>query len=480
MNLDKSILIIDDEENIRKYLGQALAKEGFDVFTAEYGKEGLGLLGRKHIDIVLLDLSLPDINGLDVLREIKEIDVQSVIIIITAYGDITSAVEAMRLGAFDYQTKPFDIEDIKIVINKALRIIGLEDRIEVLQRQVDRFQEGELITRSRKMNELLEFADRVAKTSTTVMIYGETGTGKELIADRIHKKSPRASRSFVPIDCTSLPENLLESELFGHEKGAFTGAVERKRGLFQVANEGTIFLDEIGELPLTLQAKILRVLETRRFRRVGGEKYLETDVRIVAATNRDLRQLIDKERFRSDLFYRLNVVPIYLPPLRERKEDIFPLIEFFVQFFNKKIGRNISNVSNMALNLLIDYDWPGNIRELKNVMEHMVVTSKGTVIGMHELPVEIRGDHKDMGLRAAYPVEDDSEMLPDYRKAKKELTEGFERDYLKRLLDKNRWNISQSAREIKMHRSSFQRLMRKYGLRGRNGGADRWAKSKKS
>ncbi|MBC8458113.1 MAG: sigma-54-dependent Fis family transcriptional regulator [Deltaproteobacteria bacterium] len=237
MNLDKSILIIDDEENIRKYLGRALAKDGFDVFTAEYGKEGLNLLVREHIDIVLLDLNLPDINGLDVLKEIKGVDVQSVIIIITAYGDITSAVEAMRLGAYDYLTKPFDIEDIKIVINKALKIIGLEDRIKVLQRQVNRFQDGELITRSRKMNDLLEFVNRVAKASTTVMIYGETGTGKELIADLIHKKSPRASKPFVPIDCTSLPENLLESELFGHKKGAFTGAVGLKKGLFQVANE---------------------------------------------------------------------------------------------------------------------------------------------------------------------------------------------------------------------------------------------------
>ena len=468
MNLDKSILIIDDEENIRKYLGRALAKDGFDVFTAEYGKEGLNLLVRKHIDIVLLDLNLPDINGLDVLKEIKGVDVQSVIIIITAYGDITSAVEAMRLGAYDYLTKPFDIEDIKIVINKALKIIGLEDRIKVLQRQVNRFQDGEFITRSRKMNDLLDFVNRVAKASTTVMIYGETGTGKELIADLIHKKSPRASKPFVPIDCTSLPENLLESELFGHEKGAFTGAVGLKKGLFQVANEGTVFLDEIGELPLTLQAKILRVLETKSFRRVGGERYLETDVRIVAATNRNLKQMIDEERFRSDLFYRLNVVPIYLPSLRERKEDIFPLIEYFVQFFNKKIGRNISNVSNKALKLLIDFNWPGNIRELKNVIEHMVVLSKGDVIGMHDLPTEIRGNDRDVSFRSSHLMEEDSEILPDYRKTKRELIEGFERNYLKRLLEKNQWNISQSAREIKMHRSSFQRLVRKYGLRGRN------------
>ena len=465
MDLDKSILIIDDEENIRKYLEHSLAKDGFDVHTAQYGQEGLDLLIRKHIDIVLLDLNLPDTNGLDVLKEMKKVDVQSVIIIITAYGDISSAVEAMRLGAYDYLTKPFDIEDIKIVVNKALMIIGLENRIRLLEQQVDRYQIGELITRSKKMTDLLEFANQVAGTSATIMIYGETGTGKELIAALIHKESSRAKKPFVPIDCTSLPENLLESELFGHERGAFTGAVGLKKGLFEVAHEGTVFLDEIGELPLILQAKILRVLETKRFRRVGSEKYLETDVRIVAATNRDLKTLIDEQRFRSDLYYRLNVVPIYLPPLRERKEDIFPLIEYFVQFFNKKIGRNISNVSNEALKLLIDYEWPGNIRELKNVIEHMVIIGKGEVIRVEKLPTEIKGIYQNINHQAMNLTENHSEILPDYRKAKKDYIEEFEKNYLKKLLSKNKWNISQSAREIKMHRSNFQRLIRKYGLK---------------
>jgi two-component system response regulator AtoC len=341
MDLVKSILILDDEENIRKYLGQSLAKDGFEVYTAQYGKEGLNLLVQKHIDVVLLDLNLPDISGLEILREIKKVDVQSVVIIITAYGDISSAVEAIKLGAYDYLTKPFDAEDIKIVINKALRIIGLENRIRLLEQQVSRYQYGELITRSKKMYNLLEFVEMISNTTATVMIYGETGTGKELIAALIHRKSPRAEKPFVTIDCTSLPENLLESELFGHERGAFTGAVGLKKGLFEVADGGTVFLDEIGELPLLLQAKVLRVLETKSFRRVGSEKYLQTDVRIIAATNRDLKQSMEEERFRSDLFYRLNVVPVSLPPLRERKEDIFPLIEYFVEFFNKKIGRNI-------------------------------------------------------------------------------------------------------------------------------------------
>ena len=275
MEIARSILIIDDEENIRKYLARSLDKDGFDVYTAQYGKEGINHLVQKHIDVVLLDLNLPDIHGLDVLKEIKAIDVQSVVFIITAYGDITSAVEAIKLGAYDYLTKPFDVEDIKMAINKALKIIGLEDRIQLLERQVDRSQDGEFITRSAKIHDLFEFIDRIADTSATAIIYGETGTGKELIAALLHRKSRRAKRPFVTIDCTSLPENLLESELFGHERGAFTGAVRLKRGLFEVANEGTVFLDEIGELPLVLQAKILRVLEGKKFRRVGGEKYLE-------------------------------------------------------------------------------------------------------------------------------------------------------------------------------------------------------------
>jgi two-component system, NtrC family, response regulator AtoC len=464
MNTPRSVLIIDDEENIRKYLGQSLTRDGFEVHTAQYGKEGINLLMQKHMDVILLDLNLPDINGLEVLEELKKIDVESIIIIITAYGDISSAVNAMRLGAYDYLTKPFDVEDIELVINKASRIVGLMDRITLLERQVDRSQQGELITRSRKMLELLEFVDEIAATPATVIIYGETGTGKELIASRIHKKSHRGKKPFVTIDCTSLPENLLESELFGHERGAFTGAVGLKKGLFEVADEGTVFLDEMGEMPLILQSKLLRVLETRTFRRVGGDKYLKTDVRIVAATNRDLKRLVAEEKFREDLYYRLNVVPVYLSSLRERKEDIFPLIQYFVEILNKKIGRNIREVSNEVLSLMLDHDWPGNIRELKNVMESMAITAKGNVITFNDLPKEIGGARREMDFDVPEPAGKGSVPWPDFRKAKKNVIDRFERAYVKALLERNEWNISQCAREIDMHRSSFQRLMRKCGF----------------
>jgi two-component system response regulator AtoC len=464
MNTPRSVLIIDDEENIRKYLGQSLSRDGFDVHTAQYGKEGINLLMQKHMDVVLLDLNLPDIHGLEVLEELKKIDVESIIIIITAYGDIKSAVKAIKLGAYDYLTKPFDVEDVELVIRKSSKIIGLRDHIGLLEGQVERSQQGELITRSRKMLELLEFVDQIAATSATVIIYGETGTGKELIASRIHKKSDREKKPFVTIDCTSLPENLLESELFGHERGAFTGAVGLKKGLFEVADEGTVFLDEIGEMPLILQSKILRVLETRTFRRVGGDKYLKTDVRIVAATNRDLKLLVAEKKFRQDLYYRLNVVPVYLPSLRERKEDIFPLIQYFVEILNKKIGRNIREVSNEVLSLMLDHDWPGNIRELKNVMESMAITAKGNVITVNGLPREIGGVRRETGFSVPELAVKDSTSLPDFRKAKKQAIDRFEKTYVKSLLEKNGWNISRCAREIDMHRSSFQRLMRKCGF----------------
>jgi DNA-binding NtrC family response regulator len=467
MGLANSILIVDDEENIRKYLGQSLTKDGFEVFTAKYGKEGINLLVQKHIDVVLLDLNLPDVNGLDVLKEIKKIDVQAVIIIITAYGEISTAVEATKLGAYEYLTKPFDVEDVKIVINKALNFIGLRNRINVLERQVGHYQDGEIITRSRKMYELFDFIDQIAKTSSTVIIYGETGTGKELIANMIHRKNRSTKKPFVTIDCTSLSENLLESELFGHEKGAFTGAVALKKGLFEIAHGGTVFLDEIGEMPLPLQSKILKVLESKSFRRVGGEKYLETDVQIIAATNRDLKRFVEERRFRKDLYYRLNVVPIYLPSLRERREDIFPLIEYFIQIFNKKIGRNISEVSNEALRTLIDYDWPGNIRELRNIIEHLMILSKGDVIQEEILPSEIRDSDNKRILESNPLPSDGSDDLPDFRKTKKALLEDFEKNYLQDLLNRNKWNISKSARDLDMHRSSLQRLLRKYGLQNK-------------
>ncbi|WP_173180024.1 sigma-54-dependent transcriptional regulator [Desulfosarcina ovata] len=465
MDLNRSILIVDDEESIRTYLAMDLEQDGYEVHKAENGRKGMGLLTKIHVDVVLLDLNLGDINGIEILREIQRLDIQVVPIVITAYGDIRSAVEAMKLSAFDYITKPFDADDIKIVIEKAFKFIGLENHINLLERQVDQFQYGELITCSSKMKDMLQLAEKVSATDSTILIHGETGTGKELVSSFIHRKSARNDKPFVTIDCTSLPENLMESELFGHEKGAFTGAINLKRGLFEVANEGTVFLDEIGELPSVLQSKILRVLESRTFRRIGSEKYLMTDVRVVAATNRNLGKMVEQGTFRSDLYYRLNVVPIEIPPLRERKEDIMPLVESFVAKLNKRVGKSISSVSNGAADLLLQYQWPGNIRELKNVVEHMVITCNGDHIGLNEISSEIKASATvECFNNFDFSCDEKCEIWPDFQTKKKEIIQNFEKSYALGLLKKNAYNISQCARDAQMHRSSFQRLMRKYDL----------------
>ncbi|BBO92941.1 acetoacetate metabolism regulatory protein AtoC [Desulfosarcina ovata subsp. ovata] len=465
LDLNRSILIVDDEESIRTYLAMDLEQDGYEVHKAENGRKGMGLLTKIHVDVVLLDLNLGDINGIEILREIQRLDIQVVPIVITAYGDIRSAVEAMKLSAFDYITKPFDADDIKIVIEKAFKFIGLENHINLLERQVDQFQYGELITCSSKMKDMLQLAEKVSATDSTILIHGETGTGKELVSSFIHRKSARNDKPFVTIDCTSLPENLMESELFGHEKGAFTGAINLKRGLFEVANEGTVFLNEIGELPSVLQSKILRVLESRTFRRIGSEKYLMTDVRVVAATNRNLGKMVEQGTFRSDLYYRLNVVPIEIPPLRERKEDIMPLVESFVAKLNKRVGKSISSVSNGAADLLLQYQWPGNIRELKNVVEHMVITCNGDHIGLNEISSEIKASATvECFNNFDFSCDEKCEIWPDFQTKKKEIIQNFEKSYALGLLKKNAYNISQCARDAQMHRSSFQRLMRKYDL----------------
>jgi transcriptional regulator with PAS, ATPase and Fis domain len=333
-----------------------------------------------------------------------------------------------------------------------------------IERQLDNCRIGEFVTRSQEMLKILEFIALVADASATVMIYGETGTGKELIAGYIHEKGRGSDKPFVTIDCTALSENLLASELFGHEKGAFTSAIDQKRGLFEIANGGTVFLDEIGELPLNLQAMILKVIESKTFRRVGGETYRATDVQIIGATNRDLKQFVAEKRFRKDLYYRLNVVPVYIPPLRKRREDILPLIEHFIRHFNKKIGRNVIEVSHQALKNLIDYHWPGNIRELRNIIEYMVIVSKGRVIDLESLPLEIRGSMPAPVAAFLYEPESDTAQLPDFREAKAKLIADFEENYLRQILSKNRGNVSECAREMKMHRSSFQRFMRKHKI----------------
>ncbi|HLJ55931.1 MAG TPA: sigma-54 dependent transcriptional regulator [Chthonomonadaceae bacterium] len=374
-----TILIADDEPNIRRVLEAMFTKEGYTVLVAENGKKALDLASANEIDLLLTDLIMPDSNGVDLLQKVKQVHPQCSAVIITAYGSIKSAVEAMRLGAFNYLTKPFDIDEVRAVVKRALEHRALlAENQELKQQLASTVRLDSLDCVSGKMQDVYKVVERAAESRATVLIRGESGTGKELIARALHYNSPRAAKPFVPVSCAALPETLLESELFGHEKGAFTGADRQKRGKFELADSGTIFLDEIGDIPPTVQIKMLRVLQEWEFERVGGTKSIKVDVRLIAATNKDLEKAVADEKFRSDLYYRLNIVSVLIPPLRERPEDIPTLVGHFLDKFNKQNGRKIKRVDEEAWDRLRAYRWPGNVRELENAVERAVVLSERT------------------------------------------------------------------------------------------------------
>jgi len=378
MENEKSILIVDDEPNIRRVLEAVFAKEKYQVFTAENGRKALEIISTEpHLNVVLCDLIMPDMNGIEVLKEALQINPRLSLVMITAHGTIKTAVDAMKLGAFDYITKPFDMDEIKLVAKNALersRLLG--ENIELKQELKTRFQFENIVGSSTKMREVYKVVERVANSNATVLIRGESGTGKELIARAIHYNSPRASKPFIAVSCAALPETLLESELFGHEKGAFTGAVGQKAGRFELANHGTLFLDEVPEISPAVQVKLLRALQEREFERVGGTKTIKVDVRVIAATNRNLEELVEMGQFRPDLYYRLQVIQIFIPPLRDRREDIPELVEHFIQKFNQANGKRVKAVSPETMELLMKYNWPGNVRELENAIERGVVLAE--------------------------------------------------------------------------------------------------------
>ena len=389
-----NLLIVDDEKNIREGLGKALEMEGYNVFLAENGREGLETIQKNDMDLVIADLKMPELSGEELLKRISSSYPTLPVIILTGHGTIESAVDAMRNGAYDFLTKPVNLDRLSILVNRALsnRSLILEHRalqVEV-EKNRNRQKYARIIGKSTKMKAVVDVVEQVAETKASVLITGESGVGKELIADAIHHLSGRREKPFVKVHCAALSEGLLESELFGHEKGAFTGAIGRKRGRFELANGGTIFLDEIGEINPNVQIKILRVLQEKRFERVGGEETLEVDVRIITATNKDLTTEIEKGNFREDLYYRLNVVNIHVPPLRERKEDIPLLSAAFLKEFAEENQRNIEGMDPKALNFLYNYSWPGNIRELRNCIESAVVLCKGHVITPNDLPPSVQ------------------------------------------------------------------------------------------
>ena len=388
-----NVLIVDDEKNIREGLGKALELEDYNVFLAADGKEALAIINTEEVDLIITDLKMPEMSGEELLKKVASAYPTVPVIILTGHGTIESAVNAMRDGAYDFITKPLNLDRLSLLVKRALQNRELVLQHRALQEEIDLIGErnryAKIIGKSPQMRRVMEVVEQVAATKASVLITGESGVGKELIADAIHKLSPRKDKPHIKVHCAALSESLLESELFGHEKGAFTGAVARKRGRFELAHTGSIFLDEIGEISQSVQIKILRVLQEKRFERVGGEETQEVDVRIISATNRDLKTEIEKGNFREDLYYRLNVVNIHVPPLRERKEDIPLLAAAFLKEFAEENGKSIEGIDHKANLALYNYSWPGNIRELRNSIESAVVLCKGNIITTEDLPPSV-------------------------------------------------------------------------------------------
>jgi len=385
-----NILLVDDDHSLRNMLSFVLGKEGYQVDEAVSGLDALKKLKNRKYDLVISDIRMPDLNGIELLKKIKLHEQELPVIMITAYAATHDAIEAMKLGAEDYIMKPFNLEELKIIINKSLHKKSIEkENIELKQKLSDRENFENIVGSDPKMGKIFELISTVAQTDSTILISGESGTGKELIARAIHAKSRRADQKFISINCGALPENLLESELFGHKKGSFTDAYQDKEGLFEAASQGTLFLDEISEMSQKMQVKVLRAIQEKVIRRVGGNKEIEVDVRIITATNRDLVESIEKGEFRSDLYYRLNVISIKVPPLRERKEDIPILMQYFLQRYNQKFAKNIHGFDKKVLECFSRYNWPGNVRELEKFIERGVALEKGTVISAGSLPSEV-------------------------------------------------------------------------------------------
>jgi DNA-binding NtrC family response regulator len=451
----RRILIADDEPNLRRVLGAILEREGYEVLVATDGVEALDSISQRVVHTVITDLRMPKLDGIGLLRRVCADYPDVPVIILTAHGTVDSAVEAVKLGAFDYIEKPFEQEEIRQIVAKAVRTWELHRR-EITERQEGRGRYG-LIGESAPMAAVYAIIERVADTPSTVLITGESGTGKELVAKALHENSARRSGPFIKINCAAIPKTLMESELFGYEKGAFTGAVGSKPGRFELADKGTLFLDEIGEIPIEMQVKLLRVLQDSEFERVGGVRTLKVDVRLITATNRDLQKEIEGGAFRDDLFYRLNVVPVQLPPLRDRRSDVPLLIDHFIEKFNARLRKRIGGVEDDALEALCAYHWPGNIRELENVIERSLLFSSGPLIRLRELPAEVT---------AAAPARPSDMAVETSLKAiVRAETERLERDVIRRALDETGWNVTRAARKLKISRKSLQVKMKELGLR---------------
>jgi DNA-binding NtrC family response regulator len=456
--------LVDDQDTIRFFLEKTLTQEGYEAVTAATGAEAIEKARQVMPDLVLLDLKLPDMSGLDVLRKIKEIFPEIGVVMITAFGDVETAVTAMKNGAFDFVSKPINLDQLLMVIKKGLESERLNREVLQLKRQMDPEVGFDYIMGdSAGMKKVYDIARQVAHSdTTTVLIEGESGVGKEMIARLIHRYSTRAEKPFMDINCASLPEQLLESELFGYEKGAFTDAKSQKQGLLEMANRGTLFLDEIGEMSLTIQVKLLRVLERMEFRRLGGTQDIHVSVRVVSATNRDLQMEVDEGRFRADLYYRLKVVPLYIPPLRERKEDLIKFVNYFINTFNNKFNKNFESLNDDARDMMLNYPWPGNIRELKNVIERVVLLEQGNVITADMLPFSsTRHEESSIGRRIdtilSQPIPEDGIDFDD-------LVSDVEKQLIVKASDQSGWNQSKTARLLNMKRDKLRYRMKNFRI----------------
>ena len=465
--MNAEILVIDDHETIRHFITRFLSEQGtYTVHSAGSGEEGMAVFNKELPDLVILDLKLPDFDGLEVLKRMKEIDIDVTVIIITAFGQIDTAVEAMKRGACDYITKPISMDHLLMLVKKALDSKQLIIELNHHRKQLrEKYKFDRMIGNCDKMKEIHRIIDQVAKSSTTsILIEGESGTGKELVANIIHYKSDRCDKPFMEINCASLPETLLESELFGHEKGAFTDAKSQKRGLMELADKGTLFLDEVGEMNLSTQVKLLRVLERMTFKRVGGVKDISVDVRIISATNKHLIKSVEEHYFREDLFYRLKVVPITLPPLRERKKDIIILAKFFLKEFNRAFNKSFKGFSPEAEQILLNYFWPGNVRELKNVLERTILLEDGELITPAILPENLQvSPHKTT------IVHDLDEILkndiPGQGILFDDIIEGIEKSLILKSLHQTNWNQSETAELLNIKRDKLRYRIKLYGLK---------------
>ncbi len=450
----KSILIVDDENSIRQSLEGILEDEGFKTSFAATGEECLTLIQTEDPDLILLDIWMPGIDGLETLKRIKQLRPHQLVVMMSGHGSIETAVKATRLGASDFIEKPLSLEKVLLSIQNALKIGQLVAENKALKEKIGR--DYQMIGTSLAIDQLKQQIKMAAPSSGWVLINGENGTGKELVARAIHQQSTRAEKPFVEVNCAAIPEELIESELFGHEKGAFTGATAARKGKFDQANGGTLFLDEIGDMSLKTQAKILRILQEQKFDRVGGNRTIQVDVRVIAATNKNLQKEIKVGNFREDLFFRLNVLPFQVPPLRKRKDDIPQLCRHFLQYFCGKESREIKSITKEAFNALLAYDWPGNVRELKNLIERLVIMTPGQTINLADLPHGIKQPESRSETQKITPLE-----LPDsYREAKEE----FEKQFLIEKLRKNNWNVSKTAEEIGLERSNLHRKIKAYQI----------------